>query len=508
MALTKASFSMIEGSVFNVKDYGAVGDGVADDTAALQATLFAAEGFILNNDVGRGKTVFFPTGIYRTTSTLNLGAAYVTLLGEGPRSSIVAYEPTTGNAMTAPGGMSNFNVKSLGIYGSRFGTTHTSGYGMQLIGSNVFSEFDDVNISGFANGLYIEAGYYITLRHVQSFGTNGYTSFAPAPWSSGTTGFRFGRGVPQAFTGNGVTQSFTLFFHEVDWVTIDGNFVGISQYNVVGNDIVFNVAPASGALIRVITGFGGTTTILLDQCYIANYETDIYNVEVSGLEFENLILEWCDTGLKTEQTAMGDLYAERIFKDAIEAYMPVKIKCTQSRSFWYQPGATDNLFRNPATQQISLIDELSHPPAVLAYLSAPRTITEPIANTGIIIWDKKQDATNAIQSNGRIACPGREGWFRMSGTIQLSQMTVGDDVLIQMVLFNPAGAISQIQALRVVAAGTEDFNYVKIEQIAYLIGGFSFGITVGSNDNTLQILGQTVGGNNRESWVSVEKLAY
>jgi len=42
MSLTKASFSMITGTAFNVADYGAVADGTTDATAAINATILAA----------------------------------------------------------------------------------------------------------------------------------------------------------------------------------------------------------------------------------------------------------------------------------------------------------------------------------------------------------------------------------------------------------------------------------------------------------------------------------
>ena len=58
MGLTKVHDRMIRGAAANIKDYGAVGDGVADDTAAIQAAIAAD----LN--------VFFPAGTYKITDTL------------------------------------------------------------------------------------------------------------------------------------------------------------------------------------------------------------------------------------------------------------------------------------------------------------------------------------------------------------------------------------------------------------------------------------------------------
>lgn len=58
MALNKASNSMIEGAPVNVKDFGAVGDGVTDDTAALGNAVDAAE----------NKELIFPYGTYTVSS--------------------------------------------------------------------------------------------------------------------------------------------------------------------------------------------------------------------------------------------------------------------------------------------------------------------------------------------------------------------------------------------------------------------------------------------------------
>jgi len=60
MSLTKVSYSMIQGAVANVLDYGAVGDGVANDTAAIQAALDASS------------AVYLPAGNYKITAALEL----------------------------------------------------------------------------------------------------------------------------------------------------------------------------------------------------------------------------------------------------------------------------------------------------------------------------------------------------------------------------------------------------------------------------------------------------
>jgi parallel beta-helix repeat protein len=66
----------------NVKDFGALGDGATDDTAAIQAALDA---------IGElEQTLYFPTGQYKITSTLTYGSSTV-LRGEHGQSWLTNY---------------------------------------------------------------------------------------------------------------------------------------------------------------------------------------------------------------------------------------------------------------------------------------------------------------------------------------------------------------------------------------------------------------------------------
>jgi hypothetical protein len=81
MSLTKATYSMIDGPVGNVKDFGALGDGT-NQTAAIQAAvnaICAANGVLL-----------FPPGDYRISAPITFPNTSFRIVGSGPTATSIA----------------------------------------------------------------------------------------------------------------------------------------------------------------------------------------------------------------------------------------------------------------------------------------------------------------------------------------------------------------------------------------------------------------------------------
>lgn len=83
-------------AVFNVMDFGAVGDGVHDDTVAIQAAIQAASAFVptINVYLPQSPLVLIPAGKYLTTNTLTITAP-IRVMGQGSEQTVLY--PTTVN---------------------------------------------------------------------------------------------------------------------------------------------------------------------------------------------------------------------------------------------------------------------------------------------------------------------------------------------------------------------------------------------------------------------------
>lgn len=165
-----------EGPV-NVKWFGAKGDGVADDTNAIQQSLNAL--------AAKGGSVYMPTGIYRITGTIQLKNG-VSLSGEYTQNNsvlldtVIKYEGTgaaiqcyTADPDAGVGYAATYsNIILKGFYLED--VLGTGSMGLDLRGFR-WCRLQDVTVSGFNIGLHTYHNYYATYRNLlfRMFKTHG-----------------------------------------------------------------------------------------------------------------------------------------------------------------------------------------------------------------------------------------------------------------------------------------------------------------------------------------------
>jgi hypothetical protein len=142
----------VQGDYITPEMYGAVGDGVTDDTAEIQAAINAAELV--------GGTVRFASKDYLISSALTVDTDYVTLQGAGKESKI--YNTGAGAAVILSS-TEHCSIRNLliwgdgGAYGAGSGTT----YGVELsASSHVKLESVDIRYNG-SHGLYVHGGCWV-----------------------------------------------------------------------------------------------------------------------------------------------------------------------------------------------------------------------------------------------------------------------------------------------------------------------------------------------------------
>jgi hypothetical protein len=119
----------------SVKDFGAIGDGVTDDTTAIQAAITASY----------GQTLYFPSGTYKISSTITISDK-IHLLGDSRFSTYIQWNSATLGA---------FNVTTdtaISVEHMAFAAlvNPTGGYTFQFTGNssnNAFSSFRNLTFS-------------------------------------------------------------------------------------------------------------------------------------------------------------------------------------------------------------------------------------------------------------------------------------------------------------------------------------------------------------------------
>jgi len=153
---------MIEGAPVNVLDYGAVGDNTADDTAAIQAAITAANA---NN-----ASVYIPAGIYKVSSSISCyGNSKIYGDGRGSRINPIISDGTA--VFVYPANAQFFSVEDLQIASSVVFNTYIAGGAAQnctAIKHTTYANrfyYKNIIIYGVAVGLDI-SGFIGTLDNV------------------------------------------------------------------------------------------------------------------------------------------------------------------------------------------------------------------------------------------------------------------------------------------------------------------------------------------------------
>jgi hypothetical protein len=144
--ITPGPIAFPPGFMKSIKDYGAVGDGVTDDTAAILRGL-QDQREIDQDYFGRTKRLFFPAGVYLVSDTLSWRGCCVTLQGAGPGVSVIRLKDAAAgfgdvNApkpviKTISGNMAFFqNVRDLAV---SVGSGNAGAVGIDWISSNIGS---------------------------------------------------------------------------------------------------------------------------------------------------------------------------------------------------------------------------------------------------------------------------------------------------------------------------------------------------------------------------------
>lgn len=257
--LKPAALRDISGLV-NIREFGAIGDGVADDTAAIQSAIDS-----LPPD---GGTVCVPTGTYLVSATLVLNTRSITLVGQSLHKSVIY--PANPMAAISPR-QSDCIISNLSVW------TKGAGVGVHILGAPLTNVvhvlfLSATNGSGTAiliddrdqNGAFVAGAYNHTIQGCHF----------------NRSGFLFGKCIETTGTGGGINNC-----------NIVSNFFLCDQSIVIhaggGNRIISNYLGSGTGTHATPAGTGVTAPTA--QLLIGNYFESLANmVRITGGSLSNI----------------------------------------------------------------------------------------------------------------------------------------------------------------------------------------------------------------------------
>ena len=335
-AVTRTVDSKLK-DVVSVKDFGAVGDGTTDDTAALQSAATYA--------VANYKSLFFPAGVYLIRNRIAFtGAGNISIFGEGYANTQIKLKSLTGVNANAAVSISD-NAANIVVRGLYFTVDSTSVNPGCCLGIEKAS-------SVFVSDCFFGGGYYNLLfrgvidsgvdncsfeygansdikfddngsSDVNGISSNSWSPSNPSIWTFGTARMSINNCIivsaggatnnANIFTYNGVMLTKALqtvftgchFYGNTDTnayllAAVDTHFVGCHFGDPVGatsdkNFIIVNNATARLYMTGCDFGDGnaGATPIkdIINLGYLSGSEAHIVNCKINATPTRNLVYD-------------------------------------------------------------------------------------------------------------------------------------------------------------------------------------------------------------------------
>lgn len=221
------SWAMLDGGSINVRNFGAKGDGITDDTAAIQAAL---------NELSEGGTLYFPPGIYIRSARLNIIHHGTRIQGHGWKS-VIKDAPSSSSLPVALGAVQvdGISVRDLAFLGN--------GVNAPVIGSAepaiAFTQCDDAVFSDLFLSSYRGSGISLAscerprVQH-SKFRDMGQASSPSAPTMAAMPCINAFKGGSGSTTGGSGAR---FLYNDIDGATCVGISLYSSDGQVIGNSL-------------------------------------------------------------------------------------------------------------------------------------------------------------------------------------------------------------------------------------------------------------------------------
>jgi hypothetical protein len=262
--------------VLNVRDYGAAGDGVADDTAEIQAAIDAAE-------AAGGGLVFMPKGTYLISSALTIQAANVRLEGAGRGVTRLLSNSGTANMIEVSLSSTRCSVGNMTLDRTAIATAGAGINVYEATGLANHMDFHDLYIRWQFRGMYLGPVSWGEVRNVIIERCADAGVFVTNNTENGACQWQFTTVLAQMCGSHG----FRVYSQNIGAAQITlGQWVNVATFANTGRGLSFEgLATCPIQDIRVVGGFigedGGDAEVYLNT-YGGSHVLSAMFVELAG----------------------------------------------------------------------------------------------------------------------------------------------------------------------------------------------------------------------------------